>query len=92
MMATTDFVYLNRGEMDGVSVGNLLAVYREGWKAREVARNEHVQIPDRPIADLLVVSTRPETSVALITNTESELELGDRFRGAAAFVPAAMEP
>jgi hypothetical protein len=92
MMATTDFVYLNRGEMDGLSVGNQLAVYREGWEAPEVARNTRVQIPDRPIADLLVVSTRSETSVALITHTETELELGDRFRGAAAFVPAAMQP
>ncbi len=92
MMATTDFVYLNRGELDGVTVGNQLAVYREGWAAPEVARNERVQIPDRPIADLLVITTRSETSVALITHTETELELGDRFRGAAAFAPAAMEP
>jgi hypothetical protein len=92
MMATTDFVYLNRGELDGVTVGNQLAVYREGWVASEEARNERVQIPDRPVADLLVVSTRSETSVALITHTETELELGDRFRGASAFAPASMEP
>lgn len=91
IMATNDFVYLNRGEMDGVSVGNQLAVYRPGWVAREVARDQPVRIPDRQIADLLVVSTRPETSVALITHTESELELGDHFRGASAFAPAAIE-
>jgi len=89
MMASEDFVYLNRGESDGLNVGHQLAVYRPGWKAKEVARHERVQIPDRPIAQLLVVSVRPQTSVALVVQTETELELGDRFRGAEEFASAA---
>ncbi len=32
------------------------------------------------IAQLLVVRARPETAVALITHTSTELELGDHFR------------
>jgi len=88
MMAMTEFVYLNRGSLDGLAVGNELAVYRPGWRAREEARNERVAIPDRPIADLLVVRTRDDTSVALIRQSETELELGDHFRGASEFAPA----
>ncbi len=92
LMSTSDLVYLNRGEMDGLAIGNELAVYREGWDARENARDVRVEIPDRRIADLLVVTTRPETSVALITHTETEIARGDRFRSASAFAPASMDP
>jgi L-lysine 2,3-aminomutase len=41
-----------------------------------------VEVPDRVIAQLLVVRAQPETAVALVTHTEEELELGDHFRGA----------
>jgi hypothetical protein len=39
-------------------------------------------VPDRVVADLLVVKAQPEASVALIRHTEEELALGDHFRGA----------
>ena len=81
LMGTIDYVYLNRGELDGLQVGSPLEVYRAGWLADEPARDTRVNVPDRVIAELLVVRARPETAVALITHTELELELGDHFRG-----------
>jgi hypothetical protein len=84
-MGSDDFVYLNRGEMDGLQVGSPLTVYRPGWNGPERARNERVRIPDLPIADLLVVTARPETAVAVVTHTTTELELGDSFRGGEMF-------
>ena len=83
LMGTADYVYLNRGELDGLQVGSPLEVYRAGWRASEPARDTQVDVPDRVIADLLVVRARRESAVALIQHTEVELELGDRFRGAA---------
>jgi nucleoid-associated protein YgaU len=84
LIGTADYVYLNRGELDGLQVGSPLEVYRSGWEAPEPARNTRVEVPDRVIANLLVVRARRESAVALVRHTETELELGDRFRGAAA--------
>jgi nucleoid-associated protein YgaU len=81
LMGTIDYVYLNRGELDGLEVGSPLEVYRNGWVANEPARKTKVEVPDRVIAQLLVVRAQPETAVAMVTHTETELELGDRFRG-----------
>jgi hypothetical protein len=83
LMGTADYVYLNRGELDGLQVGSPLEVYRAGWQAPEPARDTRVEVPDRVIADLLVVRARRQSAVALIRHTETELELGDHFRGAA---------
>jgi hypothetical protein len=82
VMAAIDFVYLNRGTLDGLEVGSPLEVYRTGYVGREEARREKVRIPDRVVAQLLVVRTEPETAVAFVTHSEMELEVGDRFRGA----------
>jgi hypothetical protein len=81
VMGANDYVYLNRGELDGLAVGSPLEVYRHGWKAPEVARHARVDVPNRVIARLLVVRAQPETAVALITHSETELEVGDYFRG-----------
>lgn len=76
-----DFVYLNRGTTDGLEVGSPLEVFRPGYETEDPARDEKVAVPDRVIAKLVVVRTADESSVALITKTETELQLGDRFRG-----------
>jgi nucleoid-associated protein YgaU len=82
LMGVADYVYLNRGELDGLQVGSPLEVYRSGWQAPEPARDTRVEVPDRVIAQLLVVRARRQSAVALVRHTETELKLGDRFRGA----------
>jgi hypothetical protein len=82
LMGYNDFVYLNRGTLDGLDVGSPLDVYRPGYPAEEVVRREKVDVPDRVVAQLLVVRANTEASVALVTHADGELHLGDRFRGA----------
>jgi hypothetical protein len=82
VMGTSDFVYLNRGSLDGLEVGSPLEVYRESFLAKEATRNERVRVPERVVAQLLVVKAEPMTAVAYVTHTDEELALGDRFRGA----------
>jgi hypothetical protein len=82
LMGTQDFVYLNRGSDDGLVIGSPLEVYREGFTAREVARDESVRVPDRVVAKLLVIRAQPASAVAVVRHTAEELALGDRFRGA----------
>jgi hypothetical protein len=82
VMGTSDFVYLNRGALDGLEVGSPLEVYRESFLASENTRDENVRVPERVVAQLLVVKAEPMTSVAFVAHTDTELEVGDRFRGA----------
>jgi hypothetical protein len=81
LMGMQDFVYLNRGTLDGLEVGSPLEVYRAGYPAKETTRDENVAVPPRVIAKLLVVRAEEQTAVALVTTTQTELELGDKFRG-----------
>lgn len=81
LMASQDFVYLNRGSEDGLAVGSPLEVYRDGFTARETARDEKVRVPERVVAQLLVLRAQPKSAVAVVRHTEEELALGDRFRG-----------
>lgn len=81
LMGFSDFVYLNRGTLDGLDEGAPLEVYRPGYTAHESAREEGVHVPDRVVASLLVVRADSQSAVALVTHTSTELELGDRFRG-----------
>jgi hypothetical protein len=82
VMTETDYVYLNRGSLDGLAEGSPLEVYRAGFTAREKARDTKVHVPDRVIAGLLVVRAQPESAVAFVTYSDEEIELGDHFRGA----------
>jgi hypothetical protein len=81
LMGSIDAVYLNRGTTDGVQVGSPLAVYRSGFVAHEPVRRERVKVPDRVVAQLLVVRAQDESAVAVVQHTEEELAVGDRFRG-----------
>jgi len=77
-----DFVYLNRGSIDGLEVGSPLDVYRPGYAVEEQVRKESVMVPDFVIGRLVVVRTEDESAVAWVMNSNTELALGDRFRGA----------
>lgn len=82
LMGFNDFVYLNRGSLDGLEVGSPLEVYRLGFTASETSRNnERVAVPDRRVARMVVVRADSRASVAVVTTTDTELEIGDRFRG-----------
>jgi hypothetical protein len=77
-----DFVYLNRGTLDGLETGSPLEVIRGGELVDEPVRGGRVEVPERVVAKLLVVDAQSETAVALVAETETSLELGDNFRGA----------
>lgn len=77
-----DFVYLNRGSIDGLEVGSPLDVYRPGYPVEEEVRNETVMVPDYVIGRLVVVRTEDESAVAWVMRSNTELALGDHFRGA----------
>ncbi len=79
-MSSADVVYLDRGAVDGLAVGNVLDVYRPGVTAPERVRGTRVRTPDWVVAKLLVVSTQESTSVGIVTHATTEIERGDLFR------------
>ena len=50
---------------------------------REEVRKTLVEVPKRVVAKLLVVDAQPETAVALVAESETDLLVGDTFRGGA---------
>jgi hypothetical protein len=73
-------VYIDRGRDDGLRPGNALEVYRPGKKMKDEVRGVMVQTADENVGELLVVATKPSSSVALVTRSVTELERGDHFR------------
>lgn len=80
VMAQRDVVFLNRGTEDGVEVGVPLEIYREGGKARDALQKRSVALPEDVVAGLVVISAEPDTSVAVVTYSSTEIERGDTFR------------
>lgn len=78
--AQRDFVFLNRGIDHGLEVGDSVEIFRPGEvvKDRET-RLKHV-MPEESIANLIVISTQPESAVAISTHATVELHRGDLFR------------
>lgn len=84
MRGTADSVYINVGSIHGVELGTRMQVIEPG-RVQEAA-----QMPDTVVAELVVIGVEPETSIAYITETDRELEVGDDVRGVMADDPFAM--
>jgi hypothetical protein len=84
VMGDGDYVYLNRGELDGLEVGSELEVTDRGRIENDVPRDVDVQTPDHKAATLVVVTVEPQTAVAFVLNAGRELEVGDTVRPMAA--------
>ncbi|MEZ4279558.1 MAG: LysM peptidoglycan-binding domain-containing protein [Myxococcota bacterium] len=80
VMADGGYVYLNRGELDGLEIGSELEVFDRGQIYNDVPRDVDVQTPDHKVATLVVVSMESQTAVAFVLNSERELEIGDAVR------------
>ena len=78
--ADGDYVYLNRGELDGLEVGSELEVVEHGRVYNDVPRDVDVQTPDHKVGTLVVVTLEPQTAVAFVLNSARELQVGDAVR------------
>jgi hypothetical protein len=80
-MGGDDVVFLNRGALHGLAVGSALEVFRSGDQKTDAVQGDRLT-PDLVVAKLVVVSAQETTAVAVVTHSATELEHGDRFRGA----------
>ncbi len=78
--AGQDVVYLDRGGDHGLEVGNTVEVFRPVAKAFDPVSGEIKQVPDRLVAEMVIVTALPESAVAVVTEATTELAMGDTFR------------
>jgi hypothetical protein len=77
-----DIVFLNRGTDHGVDIGSTLEVYRPGAVVKDRETRVRHQLPDEVIGNMIVVSARPESAVAIVTHSTLEFARGEHFRSA----------
>jgi len=77
LISNNDFVFLNVGSKDGIQPGLQLYVVRSG-DGLEEHRSDN--LPDVPVARILVVDTKEKTSTAYVTTLDRPLSVGDRVR------------
>lgn len=72
-----DVVVLNLGDRDGISVGDVLAVYGKGETVRDRITKELVKLPDAKRGILMVFRTFEKVSYGLVLRAESPLKVLD---------------
>lgn len=75
-----DVVVLNRGEREGLAVGNVMAIYKRGALARDRVANETIRLPSERAGLLMVFRTFEKLSYGLVLATERPLAVYDEVR------------
>lgn len=69
-------VFVDRGQDDGVRVGNTFNVFQRGDRYTD----EKVGLPDEEVGMLMVMSVQKEASTAIMLLSTKEIAVGDRIR------------
>jgi hypothetical protein len=75
-----DVVVINRGEREGMAVGNVLAIYKKGALARDRVANETIRLPSERAGLMMVFRTFEKLSYGLVMITERPLSIFDEVR------------
>ncbi|MCQ9469275.1 LysM peptidoglycan-binding domain-containing protein [Pseudomonas alliivorans] len=75
-----DVVTLNRGRRDGLTEGNVLAIYKTGERVRDRVTGESVKIPDERSGLLMVFRAYDKLSYALVLHANRSLAIMDKVR------------
>jgi len=75
-----DIVMLNKGEREGIEIGNVLAIFKAGEVVRDQVNNELVQLPDNRAGLLMVFRTFHKMSYGIVLNASQPLAVKDKIR------------
>jgi LysM repeat protein len=90
-----NIVTLNRGRVDGLEIGHVLALLETGATIEDrtsTARREYVKLPDERIGEMFVFRVFDHISYALIMSSIKPVEIGDRFVQPDDVLYASVEP
>jgi hypothetical protein len=75
-----DVVVINRGEREGVELGDVFAIFRTGEIVRDkMAHNQKIQLPDEKSGLLMVFKTYDKVSLGLVLQAKSILSVGNKI-------------
>lgn len=77
-IGSMDVVTINKGERDGLEIGNVLAIYRVGEQVRDTVTNEIVKVPDARSGLLMIFRTFEKVSYGLVLKASRVLQVMDR--------------
>ena len=75
-----DAVALNRGEIHGLAVNHVLAVYKRGVEVRDRMAKDTVELPPERAGLVLVFRTFEKMAYGLVIHTDQVLKVGDPVR------------
>jgi hypothetical protein len=78
LIGSFDFVYLDRGEKDGLELNDHLYVYRTAEGSRKIDKNR----PSLDVAELVIVNMGEHVSTAYVLSAEDTFEPGSHFKSA----------
>jgi len=73
-------VMINRGEREGLQIGNVLAIYKTGEVVSDRVRGGKVALPDERAGLLMVFRTFEKMSFALVLEADRALAVNDKVR------------
>jgi LysM repeat protein len=79
-IGTNDIVVLNKGERDGLEVGQVLAVYQAGELVFDEIAKENVRLPDIRGGLAMVFEVFEKASYAIILKSDKPLKVGDKVK------------
>ena len=79
-IGTNDIVVVNKGERDGLEVGQVLAVYQSGQLIFDDIAKENVQLPDIRAGLAMVFEVFEKASYAIIIKSDKPLKVGDKVK------------
>ncbi|MCZ6712275.1 MAG: LysM domain-containing protein [Gammaproteobacteria bacterium] len=75
-----DVVILNRGEREGLEIGNVLAIYKRGALARDRIANQNIRLPSERAGLLMVFRVFEKLSYGLVLSADRVLAVEDEVR------------
>lgn len=75
-----DVVVINRGDREGMVVGNVLAVYKLGGTVKDRVKGDMVRLPDERAGLVMVFRTFEKLSLGLVLEAERPLAVKDLVR------------
>lgn len=79
-IGTFDVVVLNRGEREGLAVGDTLAIFRRGAVVRDPVTREQVALPSQRGGLLMVFRTFEKLAYGVVLQADRPLAVGDEVR------------
>lgn len=73
-------VLIDKGERDGIAVGNVLAIYQRGERVRDPVTGETLQLIDERAGLLMIFNVFEKTSYGLVLQADRPLAVGERVR------------